>query len=218
MKVRAAADLQDYIDGELSWRKRELSSHRFLLQQVKDHEHQRRLLLRTGVCMVYAHWEGFAKNVSVAYLDYIGRMGLKVGDLSENLIAACLRGQIRESGMSKKPLDHTGLVLRVRGQLADVARFSGGDLVDTESNLNSEVLRNLTCLLGIDYSAFEGKAHLLDEKLLKNRNNIAHGQYLDVDIDDYELLHTEIIAMMSELGDRLANAALLKSHLGASPT
>lgn len=215
MKVRSLDELQDYVDSELAWRKRELTSQRFLLLQTKQQDQARTLLLRAGVCMLYAHWEGFAKNVSSAYLYYVGRRGHKIGDLTDNLVAACLRGEIRESGASKKPIDHTGLVKRVRGGLAEPARFNAEELVDTQSNLNSEVLRNLTCLLGVDYSAFESKSGLLDEKLLKQRNTIAHGQFLVVDTADYELLHTEIIWLISEFGDRVVNAATTKSFLSA---
>ena len=214
MRIAAAADLQDYIDKEKVWRKKELINHKLMLRQARAH--QKNMLLRAGVCLVYAHWEGFCKNAATAYLDYLGRRNIKLDALSHNLVAAALRGKIRECGLSKKPTLHTDLVAILRGSLATPARLSGTDLVDTESNLNSDVLRELTCLIGIDYSHFESKAVIIDEKLLKKRNSIAHGSYLDVDDEDYELLHTEVVAMIDELGDRIVNAVVLKKFMNGA--
>jgi hypothetical protein len=175
-------------------------------------------LLRTGVCLVYAHWEGFSKNAAVAYLEFVQHQGHRVRDLADHLIAACLRGEIRQCGESKKPTLHTDLVTRLRSRLPENAQLSGSSLVDTESNLNSKVLRELTSLVGVDYTPFETKAALLDEKLLKNRNGIAHGEWLEVDEADYELLHVEVFGMIVELGDRILNAASTKSYLAPTGT
>lgn len=211
MKIRIVTELQDHLNGETAWRRKELHNHLTLTREARPYLKQ--LLLRTGVCLVYAHWEGFSKNAAAAYLDFVNHQGHRVRDLSDHLIAACMRGEIRKCGEAKKPTIHTSLVSRLRGGLPENAELTGIGLVDTESNLNSKVLRELTHLIGVDYGPFETKAPLLDEKLLKNRNAIAHGEFLEVDERDYELLHVEIIGMMVELGERILNAAMLKSYL-----
>jgi hypothetical protein len=214
MKIRAVADLQDYIDTEKSWRKRELSDHYFMVVQARPH--QVPVLLRSGICLIYAHWEGFSKNVATKYLDYIGSMGVRLRDLSNNLVAACLRSQISQCGDARRPTMHTDLVHILRGDLDGRVRISGDELVDTRSNLNSDVLRELTCLLGIDFSLYQDKSALLDEKLLKHRNTIAHGQFLLIDEDDYETLHNEIIGMIDSLGDQVLNLAVYKLYKASS--
>jgi RiboL-PSP-HEPN len=50
--------------------------------------------------------------------------------------------------------------------------------IDTRSNLNSEALENIVMSLGLDYTRFQTKGKFIDEKLLGNRNKIAHGRYL----------------------------------------
>ena len=66
------------------------------------------------------------------------------------------------------------------------------DVIDTESNLNSKVLKRLTATLGVDYSGFESKEKLIDDHLLNTRNRIAHGERITVNAEDYEEVDVEI--------------------------
>jgi hypothetical protein len=49
---------------------------------------------------------------------------------------------------------------------------------------------------------------LIDNKLLAKRNYIAHGNELDVDVDDYLRLHDEIMILMNRLRNQIENAAV----------
>jgi RiboL-PSP-HEPN len=66
------------------------------------------------------------------------------------------------------------------------------DVVDTESNLNSRVLKRITATIDIDYTHFETKEKLIDESLLKMRNLIAHGDRISVPLERYEIVEKEI--------------------------
>ena len=91
------------------------------------------------------------------------------------------------------------------------SRF-GADGVDAESNLSSRVLRNLTTMLGLDYKVFESKAVLIDKRLLGNRNRIAHGHYLSLDVEDALELAREVLALMEVFRDEVENAVVLSRY------
>ncbi|HEX7377279.1 MAG TPA: MAE_28990/MAE_18760 family HEPN-like nuclease, partial [Pirellulales bacterium] len=54
---------------------------------------------------------------------------------------------------------------------------------------------------------FATKEKLIDERLLKHRNQIAHGQFLIVTVADYVELHDEILAIMQDFYNQIDNAA-----------
>ena len=51
--------------------------------------------------------------------------------------------------------------------------------VDTKSNLNSEVLIDLLNMIGINTQHFENNKYHIDNRLIKFRNAIAHGERTD---------------------------------------
>ena len=74
------------------------------------------------------------------------------------------------------------------------------------------MFRDIVLMLGLDYSRFATKAVILDERLVDNRNSIAHGKYLVVQFDEYIDLHDEILGIMSDFYNQIDNAALLGSY------
>jgi hypothetical protein len=67
--------------------------------------------------------------------------------------------------------------------------------------------------LGLDYTPYATKAHLIDIRLLKSRNEIAHGKYLVMPCGDYEYLHDEILALMQDFYNQIVIAAISKAYL-----
>ena len=66
------------------------------------------------------------------------------------------------------------------------------DLIDLESNLNSRVLKKTIKTLDLDYSPFQLKEKLIDERLLKLRNEIAHGAQVSINETDFEIIEADI--------------------------
>jgi len=55
------------------------------------------------------------------------------------------------------------------------------------------------CTIGIDYDeSWQKRTPLIDHQLLKNRNEIVHGELTPVDIDTYEQLHVFVIHSLEE--------------------
>ncbi len=72
--------------------------------------------------------------------------------------------------------------------------------------------------LGLDYSRFATKEKLIDEKLLKNRNSIAHGQYLLVSFAEYIDLHDEVLGIMQDFYNQVENSAFSGGYRKPSPS
>ena len=97
-----------------------------------------------------------------------------------------------------------------RSQLDERCQLSWRSGVATKANLNSSVFREC---LGLDYSRFETKEKLIDEKLLGNRNKIAHGQYLLIGFEEYASLHDEMSWIMQDFYTQVENAAFTGAYL-----
>ena len=54
---------------------------------------------------------------------------------------------------------------------------------------------------------------LINTKLLKTRNEIAHGNYLVFDSDEYIELHIEALGMLDMFRNQIENAAIEKKFM-----
>jgi hypothetical protein len=61
-KIRSVEALDDEISAEIAWRKQELTTALKLIQQSTGHT--RTANVRSGVLILYAHWEGWVKGVA----------------------------------------------------------------------------------------------------------------------------------------------------------
>ena len=78
MKIKNLTDLGEKIDNELAWRKKELTSIKVDVEssQIKEKSEQSRAI-RSGIAMLYAHWEGAIKSIAEFYLIYVSGLNLK---------------------------------------------------------------------------------------------------------------------------------------------
>ena len=79
--------------------------------------------------------------------------------------------------------------------------------VDTHSNLNANALTEILCLLGLNGQEYLLKRQLLDQRLVMNRNLVAHGKRVEIELDDYSGLHDEIIQLVQKFRTDVENAA-----------
>ena len=209
MKIRTKENFIDSIDNEIAWRKKELS---YLKGNVKTNSPYFKTHLRTGIVLLYAHWEGFIKNSCELYLSYIKYLRLKYEDLEENIIALSLKGILNEFEQTNKSTIHCQIVSFLLNHLGERANVPNDNVIRTGSNLNSHILKEILTSVGLDYSDYELKNNLIDTVLLKNRNSIAHGEYLDLDEIDFNDLHTEIVSMMDDIKNKLSNMVVLETY------
>jgi hypothetical protein len=204
--MRAVNELADFLDEELAWRKRELTAVHFLIQGSRQHE--RPVMLRAGICLVYAHWEGFVKNASTAYLNYIDQMGLQYRELAPCLVALCLRGQFRELGASQRVSIHTQLTSFLLSELREKAELPWEYAIETRSNLNFDTLQEILCVLGLDYTPYSTREQLIDERLVGQRNRIAHGEFGEIDLVDYDQIYHAVLDLIDRFRTDVMNAVV----------
>lgn len=215
MKVRGLNELEDLLDKDLSWRKQELTTSRFTVLRA-TRAHEREVLLRGALCLLYAHWEGFMKRAVQAYVAYVQSRDLPFLSLKDCFVAMHLAREIQQCGRTTRrwPAPYEKLI-------AQVASPNGTkfivppDVVDTESNLDSAVLTQLLLMVGISLDSLQAKIVLpiVDRDLVDKRNAIAHGDRVSVADFEYEQLHGRVIGWMSLVHGEILNAAAQKNYL-----
>lgn len=209
MRLRTKEDFVDLIDREIVWRKKELS---YLKGNIKTNSPYFKTHLRSGVVLLYAHWEGFVKNACELYLTYIKFQRLTYKELSENLIALSLKQNLSAFEQTNKSTIHCQIVDFLLNKLDERAAIPNNNVIKTGSNLNSNILQEILTTVGIDYTDYELKNNLLDSILLKNRNSIAHGEYVELNELNFNDLFDEIIWMMDDIKTKLTNSIVLESY------
>lgn len=207
MRLRSLTELEQAVDRETAWRKRELVTILFQAQSGKTSA-----TLRAGVALLYAHWEGWIKNIATIYIEFVAQQRLTYEELSTPFLAVALKRKMTELGEAAKAAPHIDFAVFLRSELSSAAGLSAKGAVVTEANLNSVLLHDIIQRLGLDYKPYELKAKLIDQGLLYRRNNIAHGQYLEVDLKEFEMLHTEITGLLQQFTTEALNHAALKSY------
>ncbi|WP_449419704.1 MAE_28990/MAE_18760 family HEPN-like nuclease [Phormidium nigroviride] len=216
MSIRTAEQLSDKLSTDLAWRKKELSEIKSLVETKSFSDQRHKALLRSGICILYAHWEGFVKLAGNSYLEYVRFKRLTYKELSSNFLALAMKEKLKEAKETNKPSLYIPVCDFFLSEL-DKRCLLPKDAISTASNLSSEILKEITDILGIDFSVYSTKSVLIDTKLLKTRNEIAHGDYAVFDKDEYIELHIEVIGMLDIFRNQIENAAIEKKFMQNSP-
>ncbi len=209
MKIRTKEQFVDLIDKEMVWRKKELS---YLKGNVKEKSPYYKTHLRSAIVMLYAHYEGFVKNSCELYLIYVKYQKLDYQQLTENFVALSLKYNLNEFQQTNKSTLHCQIVDFILNKLNQRATIPVDNVIRTGSNLTSNILREVLTTIGMDYSAYELKNNLIDSVLLKNRNSIAHGEFLDLNEVNFNELYSEIFFIMEDLKNRITNFVIQESY------
>ena len=211
MKIRSLTELEKFLDDELAWRKRELTTLKFMVER-RQRQHERVLLLRAAACVLYAHWEGFIRYAATSYVSFVDTQGLRLRELAPNFVALGLRTEIQNAWESNKPSMHIALTTKLMLGLSELANIKWDHSVYAQSNLNKRRLSEILSLLGLDDKNYLLKGQLLDERLLAKRNRIAHGERVEIELDDYSGLHEEIVQLVENFRTDIQNAAVTGNY------
>lgn len=208
-KIRTLTHLQEALDSEMAWRIREISTFR-LASKREGVEQQ--ALIRAGVAMVYAHWEGFIKAASENYLNFVNNQGHRYRELKTCFVVFGMKSRLALLGDSRKSKSSIEALEFVFSELEKPAKMALGSAINTESNLTSSVFSNIAQSIDIAIDQYETKFKLIDESLVNRRNSIAHGEYLDLKSAQFIDLVDEVLVLMRLYKNDLENAASQASY------
>jgi hypothetical protein len=214
MKIRSKEELIDVLSSDLGWRKKELTT--LYNNVITSNSKTLPTALRCASVMLYAHWEGFVKNSAESYLTYVKFQKLKLNQVNSNILALSLKQKIKEFSLTNKATLHVEFVNFFQNNLSEKVSFSETDSIKTQSNLNSVILKEIFATIGLEISNYELKSNLIDQQLIKYRNDIAHGNQPPLNKHEYEVLHAEILGMLDNIFTDISNSVVLDKHKKAT--
>ncbi|MBI5590786.1 MAG: hypothetical protein HY881_09915 [Deltaproteobacteria bacterium] len=209
------AEVRAELEEELSCRLEEIRFFRNQLgemHRVDDKERYCKCL----VVMLYAHFEGFWKAAFSIYLKAINKENIKCRDAVAQIVAASMSDLFnalsdsnskcaffRKSAPDDTKLHrfarHSEFAGRIDKAFEATVKIPIDDVVDTESNLSTVVLRKNLFRLGFSHEEFKREEGTINE-LLRRRNDIAHGSARKgVPLDLYSNLEFAVIGVMKRV-------------------
>ena len=214
MKIRTVDDLQDAIDAEIAWRKRELSAIKTNVQSSRHFAKE--TAIRSGITLLYAHWEGAIKNIASAYWKYISCTGLYYNQIKLNFLAVALKSDLTLFSDTNRTTLQTKLIRSTLDKMSEKIHLPQNKVIKTGSNLNSEVFVEIMATLGLDCTLYESSYVFINEVLINMRNKIAHGEKLEslsLDEERYLEIHGKVFSLIETFAAQVSNAAILKQYL-----
>lgn len=207
MKIRLISQLQDELDAGFAWRVKEIAalkmsvaSTSFLAQST---------VIRAGIPLIYAHWEGFVKQASQDYLEYVSNQKLKYGELVSCFVVFGAKKHLSQVIESRRAAVNIAAVDFFRSCKDDKANLHMSNAINTKANLSSDVFCEIALSLGVETILYEAYFNLMDESLLSRRNKIAHGEYLDISPAGFRNLADEVIKLLRMYKTDIQNLASL---------
>lgn len=213
MKIKTEEQLEDALDQDLCWRKKELTTLKFSVSSARNH--QKEVLMRAAIAMFYAHWEGHVKYCAKVFLCYLNGQAYSCANMTDNFTQLTLAERFKEGFSIKKFESQKAIFDYIISKKTESFFVNENTVIDTESNLKHDVILNIMSQLGLDTSAFELKKHFIDSKLVGYRNGIAHGeQRTGRDLEDiYNELQKELLDMIMIFHNLIRNTVTTKSYL-----
>lgn len=214
MRIKKLEKLQNLLDSDLIWRKKELIDVKFLI-----HESDNPMLSRVGMALLSAHFEGFIKQSANYYVVYVASQNKELSVLTNNFTAIFLNNKFdnivksNKITMKHKFIDDFLELYNDENKKFKVNYSIDRPIIKTESNPTSKVLKEIVCSIGLDYSLYEVKSKYIDSDLLKNRNAIVHGERIQIDKDDFDKTLSNIIQIMEMFNDQIIDAAIQEIYL-----
>ncbi|MGL4993995.1 MAG: MAE_28990/MAE_18760 family HEPN-like nuclease [Bacteroidales bacterium] len=219
-------EFENLMFDEWTWRRKELTQLILIAEHTKE-----KVLYRSIILLLYAHWEGYIKKACRIYLYYIISNKYKISSLQDNFKALCLKGFSREVLKSSESLNLTNemrlvsMINEVDDILIDkklkvnLNNDKEKDLIDTHDNLNPKVLQNILSIIGLSYKEeYENKKMYIETYLLANRNAIAHGnkeinQDFELEISKLKELRDVICTIIENIRDEIVYFAKNEFYL-----
>jgi hypothetical protein len=204
-------DLSTIFDADLTWRRKELSDMKVAIR--RSDSMARPPLLRAIIAMSYAHWEGYVRTCANRYFEYLTLRKKPYMELERQLYVNTFLGRLDALHRSRVSLtDRCKLVNDILDGSSGRFAFVNPDLVDTKSNLSTDVVNDICRICGVTSTYFEEKRTFLDLLLLKRRNAIAHGQQEFIQEDEIDDFVADVLGLMASFRNLLENKVYTKTY------
>ncbi|MCU8061705.1 hypothetical protein L5L91_13260 [Shewanella sp. SM55] len=211
MRIKTVQHLSAALNDEISWRSREIIELRMQASMKGNVAHK--TILRAGVAILYSHWEGFIKSSTEILLEYISNQKLKNDELSDVYIVQSFKSHLSTLADTKSSVAAIESLRFIVNNMKKNSNISYKNYVNTESNLSSEVFDRIAKSVGIDVKKYMHLYPFIDESIVNKRNYIAHGEFMDVNFDDYIRISDRVFDLIRSYKDDIENVAILKSFI-----
>lgn len=212
MKIKKIEKLQDLLDRDFVWRKKELID-----LQLMIHSTNNKTLCRMGLALLSAHFEGFIKLAANYYVIFVASQNLNLNQLKYNFMALhCSEGlkacnETQKISVYSRELEN--FVNDYSNQRFHVHYSQDKPLVKTGGNPSSLVLKEILDSIGLDFMPYETKKNYIDADLLKNRHEIVHGEKNFITQNDFDNTMMHVLEIMEIFREQVLSAAIGKNYL-----
>lgn len=213
IRIKTVEKLEELLMQDLAWRKKEMLSLKILVEKDVVNE---TILLRAGIALLCAHFEGFIKRASNCYIGYVAEQKKLYSELKENFAAIKMEKEFEMCAKSEKHSVHKRLLV-MHDELSTKKFKEKYDeqkpFISTHSNPSTTELEEILATIGVESDIFETKATYINSSLLAKRHNVVHGEHSDLDKEDFMITFGIIIQLIEEYKDLIIDAADNKKYL-----
>lgn len=204
MKIKTLEDLEDSLNKHLAWRKKEMMTLKLLIESGDE---ARITLIRAGIALLCAHFEGFIKDASNDYLSFVSNQNIIYKELQSVFSVMKMHSLIDECAKSSKYSVQNRILKEYDRLSTEIFHVGNSSIIDTHSNPSTKVLKEILLTLGLDTDIFDTKAKYIDASLLSKRHKIVHGERFELEYNDFSVTFDIIMKLLDEYKDVLINAA-----------
>lgn len=227
IRIHNIEELTEKLDADAQWRKKEIADIRLLCQNNNNPS----VLLRAAFVLCCAHFEGYIKYASNAYIAFISTQNIKGKDLRVEIASIAVRKKkhqlFGQSSTKKVKITVVSDVLETYDNMLEnnfFIKLNEDDLVPeideediplpTEGNPTPEVLSDISKILGINYNElFQLREPFIDGELLKPRHSVAHGERRPITPSELDSAADFVVEIIDKYKYSIINAAENNRHM-----
>jgi HEPN superfamily RiboL-PSP-like protein len=204
-------DLSNIFDADLIWRRKELSDMKAAIKFADVPS--KPVLLRALIAMSYAHWEGYIRTCAHRYFEHLTLRKKRFSEFERQIYVDSFLVRLGTLHQGQMGLEaRCKLINDILDSAGERFSYVNPELIDTRSNLNTDVIKDICLICGVEANRFEESRTFIDILVLKRRNAIAHGQQEYIQTDEIDGLVANILALMSSFRNLLENKIYTKAY------
>lgn len=210
MKIKKIEKLQDLLDNDFAWRKKELIDFQMLIHSTRN-----MTICRMGLALLCAHFEGFIKKAANYYIVFVSSQNLKIAELQINFAAIFCQGNFNFCNETNKISVYSNVLHTFldsyKNLKFNIHYSQDKPIIKTGGNPSSLVLKEILNSIGLDFSIYETKQKYIDTDLLSNRHGIVHGEKIFITEKEFDETIKNIMEMFkNQILDVAINQRYLK--------